>query len=84
MYQSRETQLCVQLTTSADDVTLFAFAAELRAAVRRGAGRPAAAGPTAANPPHAAAAADRWDRQTDKQTDAVPLHRPCSIPCEQC
>ena len=26
------------------------------------------AGPTAANPPHPAAAIDRWDRQTDRQT----------------
>ena len=32
------------------------------------------AGPTAANPPHAAAASE-WDRQTD----TVPLHRPCSV-----
>jgi len=36
------------------------------------------AGPTAANPPHVAAAG-RWDRQTDGQTDTVPLHRPCRI-----
>jgi len=27
------------------------------------------AGPTEANPPHAAAAVDSWDRQTDGQTD---------------
>jgi len=27
------------------------------------------AGPTAANAPHAAAAVDSWDRQTDRQTD---------------
>ena len=38
------------------------------------------AGPAAANPPHAAAAVDRWDRQTD----SVPLHTPCRILCEQC
>ena len=24
------------------------------------------------------------DRQTDRPTDAVPLHRPCRILCEQC
>ena len=30
--------------------------------------------PTAVNPLHAAAVADRWDRQTD----TIPLHRPCS------
>jgi len=55
-------------------VTLLAFPAERRVAVRRAAGCPVAAavgryllpaGPTAANPPHAAAAVDRWDRQTD-------------------
>jgi len=38
-----------------------------------------ARGRSAANPPHAAAAAvDRWDRQTDRRTDARPFHRPCS------
>ena len=61
-------QLRVQLPTSADNVTLLAFADE----------RPAAAavdryllpvGPTAANPTaHAAAAIDKWDRQTDRPT----------------
>ena len=54
-------------------MTLLAFAAE-----RRAAAAPAVqqsmdvcclpAGPTAANPPHAAAAVDRWDRQTDGRT----------------
>jgi len=53
----------VQLPTTADNVTLLAFAAERRAA----AGRPAAdavdrhlllAGPTAANPPQRRAAAE--------------------------
>jgi len=58
----------VQLPTSADNVTLLAFAAERRAAERRAAaGRPAAdavdrhlllAGPTAANPPQRRAAAE--------------------------
>jgi len=44
------------------------------------------AGPTAANLPHTAAAVDSWDRQMDRQpdrrTDTVPLHRPCRILCE--
>ena len=31
------------------------------------------AGPTAANLPHAAAAVDRWDMQTDGRTDTVPF-----------
>jgi len=35
--------------------------------------------PTAANPPHAAVAVDSWDRQTDRQTDTVPLRKPCRI-----
>ena len=68
----------MQLPTSADNVTLLAFAAKRHAAVHRAAGPPVAAavdrylppaGPTTANPPHAAAAVDRWDRQTDRQTD---------------
>jgi len=33
------------------------------------------AGHSAANPPHAAAAVDRRDRQTDGQTDVRPFHR---------
>ena len=37
--------------------------------------------PTAANPTHAAAAIDSWDRQTDRRTDTVPLHRPSRILC---
>jgi len=32
------------------------------------------AGRSAANQPHAAAAVDRWDRQTDGRTDTGPLH----------
>ena len=35
------------------------------------------AGLTAANPSHAAMAGER-DRQTDRRTDTVPFHRPCS------
>ena len=78
-------------------MTLLAFAADRRVAMRcaaaapllLGAGRAGIdryllpAGPTAANPPHAVAAVDRWNGQTDGQTDTVPLHRPCRI-CEQC
>jgi len=71
--------------------SLFAVAADRRAAVRRAAGRPAAAGVDryllpAANPPHAAAAVDRRDKRTDRrtigQTDTVPLHRPYRIPTD--
>jgi len=64
-------------------VTLLAFTADRRAAVDmdRNAAAPAAAidqyrqpaGHIAANPTHAAAAGER-DRQTDGQTDTIPLH----------
>ena len=37
-----------------------------------------ARGCSAANPPHAAAAVERWDRQTGRLTDTGPLYRPCS------
>ena len=40
--------------------------------------------PTAAKPPHDAAAVNSWDRQTNRQTDTVPLRRPCRVLCEQC
>jgi len=61
-------------------VTLLAFAAERRAVPRAAAlllwGPPPAmsidllpAGRPAANPPHAPAAVDRWDSQTDRRTD---------------
>jgi len=52
-------QVCVQLPTSAYNVTLLAFAAERRAAVYPAAA--ATVGRTATKPPHAAAAVDRWD-----------------------
>jgi len=63
-------------------MTLPAFAAERRAAapllLGTGARRFLLLAPSArhsaANPPHAAAAVDRWDRQTD----ARPFRRPCS------
>ena len=43
-------------------------------------GAPAAcAGSSAANPPHAAAAVDRWDRQTERQADRrSTFYRHCS------
>jgi len=54
-------------TTSADNVTVFAFVTGRHAAVRGTAGRLidiSCLRPPAANPPYAAAAIDRWDRQT--------------------
>ena len=68
-------QVCVQLSTSADNVTLLAFAAERRATAATGDRYLPPAGPTAANPPHQYAAVDRWDRRTD----TVPLHGSCHI-----
>jgi len=69
-------------------MTLLAFAAERRAAVRRAAMRPAAA---AVNryclPAGPAAATHRTLLQmgrTDRRTDTVLLGRPCRILCEQC
>ena len=60
------------------NVALPAFAVARRAAVPCccSAGRAAIlpAGPTAANPPHAAAAGE-WERETDRRTDTVPIHR---------
>jgi len=68
IHQGHQKQVRVPLPTTADNVTLLAFAAERRAAERRAAaGRPAAdavdrhlllAGPTAANPPQRRAAAE--------------------------
>ena len=76
----------VQPRSSALNVTLPAFAAERRAVQLLLMSAPAAgtrrrqlsidfraAELPAANPPATAAAADRWDRQTDG-----PFHRPCS------
>ena len=73
-------QVCVQLPTYADNVTLLAFAAaERRAAVRRVIDRYLLpAGPTAANPPQRYAVVDRWDRQTGGQTDTVSFYRSCA------
>jgi len=89
----RKKQVRVQPPTPAVNVTLLTFTADRRAAAAPlllGAGHATIDryllpdGPTAANPPHAAAAADSWDRQTDKRMDTLPLHRPCRILCEQC
>ena len=68
-------------------MTLLAFAADRRAAVRR-AVAPAAVdryllpvGHPAANPPHAAATVDRWDRRTDGRTSDRYVD-PAGILCE--
>ena len=66
IYDRNETG--VQLPASADDVTLPAVAAE-HAGLAEIDRYLLPAGPTAANPPHAAAAVDRWDRQTNGETD---------------
>ena len=70
----------VQPSTTAINVTLLAFAADRRVAMRRaaaaalqlGARRCRSISPTRGEPsskrPHAAAAVDRWDRQTDGRT----------------
>jgi len=67
----------VQPSTTAINVTLLAFAADRRVAMRRaaaaalqlGARRCQSISPTrgapSSKPPHAAAAVDRWDRRTD-------------------
>ena len=72
-------QVCVQLPTSADKVTLLAFAAESRAAapLLLGADRaaidrcllPAGAEQQTRRPPQRRAAAKLWDGRTDGQTD---------------
>jgi len=81
-------QVWVQPHTAARNVTLLAFAADCRAAAAPlllGAGRAAIdryllpAGATAANPPHTAETVDSWGTQTDRQSDSVPLHRPCRM-----
>ena len=81
--------VCVQPPTAAGNATLLAFAAVRRAAAAPlllGAGRVAidrcllAAGPTAANPPHAAAAVDSWDKQTDGHR-AVTYITDCAAYC---
>ena len=56
-------QVCVQLPTSADNATVFAGCCWAPAVQHDRYLLPT--GPTAANPPHAAAAVDRLDRQTD-------------------
>jgi len=83
--QTQSEQVCVQLPTSADNVTLPAFAAVRRAAARLllGAGQQSIVhtGPTAANP-QLRNAAGEWDRQTDRhRTVRWTLLR---ILCEQC
>ena len=76
--------MCVQPATAAVNVTLLAFAAESRAAVRHAAAAPLLRDTRrlqhdgraaidryrlpAANPPHVAAALDGWDRHRDRRT----------------
>jgi len=75
----------VQLHTSADNVTLLAFAAERRAAAAAAIDRYLLpAGRTAANPLQRSIDRTGTDRGTDTQTDTVPSHRPCRILREQC
>jgi len=67
---SKRQQVCVQLPTSADNVTLLAFAAERNVLLRRLVAAAIdrcllLAGRTAANPPEWHAAVNRRDRQTD-------------------
>jgi len=82
--QGYNTQVRVQLPTSAGNVSLLAFAAERRAAVRLVARRPAAAAVDRYRLPTGMLlqrSIDGSDERTDGQTDAVALHRPCRILC---
>ena len=67
------------LVNSPVNMALPAFAAERRAAAPAAVDRYVlrAERSAAKPPPHAAAAVERWDRQTDRQTDARPLHKSC-------
>jgi len=67
----QEKQVCVQPRSSAVSTTLPAFTAVRRAPALAIDQYLLPAGRSAANPPHAAAV-DRWDRQTDRRTDASP------------
>ena len=74
----------VQLPTCTENVALPTFVAARHAAALCCCGTSCTAinrylllaGPTAANLPHAAAAY-KWDRQTDRWTDIAPFHRLC-------
>ena len=46
-----------------------ALLTQLAESMKRHGVRPSQCGPTAANPPHAAAAIDKWDMETDGRTD---------------
>ena len=81
---TRQKQVCVQLPPSADNVTLRAFAAERRAALRRCFLEAAAAVDRYCLPAGPTAATSRTllqTGQTDGQTDTVPLRGPCRILC---
>ena len=82
-------QYCIvvylQPPTSANNMTLLAFAAERRAAAVPGSRHcPPARRAHSSNPLHAAAAVNIGDRQADGQTDTIPLHKPYCILCTQC
>jgi len=82
--QGYNIQVRVQLPTLAGNVSLLAFAAERRAAVRLVARRPAAAAVDRYRLPTGMLlqrSIDGSDERTDGQTDAVALHRPCRILC---
>ena len=74
-------QVCVQLSTSADDVALPAFARRtplLKQSIDiscppRPQHRTRSSAPAACRP-----SLGQTDRRTDRQMDAVPFHRPCS------
>ena len=66
---------CVQLPTSADNVTLLAFAAERRPCVQQSIDITSPPGPQQ----QTRGGGVRWDGRTDRHTDAQPLHRPCRI-----
>jgi len=82
--QGYNIQNCVQLPTLVGNVSLLAFAAERRAAVRLVARRPAAAAVDRCRLSTGMLllrSIDGRDERTDGQTDAVALHRPCRILC---
>jgi len=68
-------QVCLQLPTSAANVTLLAFAAERRAAAAKC--RPCSNMLGAQQQIHSSSVR-RANDETDGQTDARPLHRPCA------
>ena len=72
-------QVCVQLPTSADNATVFAVAAERRPCSTIDIS--CLPGPQQQTRRTLLQRLIDW---TDRQMDAIPLHRPCLILCEQC